>query len=121
MGPNEAVQALFKGWEAGNADAVAELFTADGVYEDPLQPGDMVGPDAICQGCGMGMSMITDCRIKITNWLEKDNCGFFEGFFASQTADSGDRFDFPFAIYVEMRDGKIARLAEYFDTKPLVP
>jgi ketosteroid isomerase-like protein len=43
------------------------------------------------------------------------------GLFASKLRDGGDRFDFPFAILVELRDGKIARLAEYFDTRPLVP
>jgi ketosteroid isomerase-like protein len=35
--------------------------------------------------------------------------------------DGGDRFDFPFAILVELTGGRIARLAEYFDTRPLVP
>jgi ketosteroid isomerase-like protein len=43
------------------------------------------------------------------------------GYFASRLRDGGDRFDFPFAILVELSDAGIERLAEYFDTKPLVP
>ena len=43
------------------------------------------------------------------------------GHFASRLRDGGDRFDFPFAILVELSDAGIERLAEYFDTKPLVP
>ena len=43
------------------------------------------------------------------------------GFFASKLREGGERFDFPFAILVELRDERIARLAEYFDTRPLVP
>ena len=34
-------------------------------------------------------------------------------------ADGGGRFDFPFAMAVEVQDGRIARLTEYFDTAPL--
>jgi ketosteroid isomerase-like protein len=33
---------------------------------------------------------------------------------------AGGRLDFDFAMLVELRDGRIARLAEYFDTRPLV-
>ncbi len=39
--------------------------------------------------------------------------------FRSALADGGGRFDFPFAMVVELRDGRIARLTEYFDTAPL--
>ena len=45
--------------------------------------------------------------------------GLAEGTFASALREGG-RLDFPFAMVVEMRDGRIARLSEYFDTRPLV-
>jgi ketosteroid isomerase-like protein len=47
--------------------------------------------------------------------------GFSEGVFTSRLAGESTRFDFRFAAVVEMRDGKIERLSEYFDTKPLLP
>ena len=40
--------------------------------------------------------------------------------FRSALADGGARMDFAFAMVVELRGGRIARLAEYFDTAPLV-
>ena len=43
------------------------------------------------------------------------------GHFGSRLRDGGGRFDFPFAILVEHSDAGIERLAEYFDTRPLVP
>jgi ketosteroid isomerase-like protein len=52
--------------------------------------------------------------------MEEGDIGLCEGYFAAALADSGGRLDFPFAAVVEMRDGRIARLAEYFDTRPLV-
>jgi ketosteroid isomerase-like protein len=121
MKPGEAIKALFDGWEKSDPDAVADLFTSDGIYEDPLQPKHLVGPDEIRQGCGTGIAAITDCQIKTLHFLESLELGFAEGFFASKDVNSGERFDFPFALLVEMREGKIARLAEYFDTKPLIP
>ena len=121
MKPSEAIRALFDGWEKSNPDAVADLFTSDGKYEDPLQPRHLVGPDEIREGCGRGMAAIRECKIKTRNLLETPDLGFVEGFFASKDIKSGERFDFAFAALVEMRDGKIARLAEYFDTGPLVP
>jgi len=121
MKPGEAIRTLFDGWEKSDPDAVADLFTSDGVYEDPLQPKHMAGPDEIREGCGAGIAAITDCQIKILHLLERSELGFVEGFFASKDVNSGERFDFPFALLVEMKKGKIARLAEYFDTKPLFP
>lgn len=121
MTPTEAMQALFDAWEKGDPEAAAALFTPDGRYEDPLWPESRVGPEAIREGCAEGMGAITDCRIEVRAVLEEGSTCFAEGYFASVLRDSGSRFDFPFAALVEMHDGRIARLAEYFDTRPLLP
>jgi ketosteroid isomerase-like protein len=67
------------------------------------------------------MGAIEDCRVTLDPVMEENDRVLAVGFFASRVRESGERFDFPFAILVELRDGKIARLAEYFDTRPLVP
>jgi hypothetical protein len=43
-----------------------------------------------------------------------------EGSFTSRLADGSGRLDFTFAITVEMKQGRIARAAEFFDTRPLI-
>ena len=52
--------------------------------------------------------------------LERGDLGLAEGMFRSVLADGGGRMDFAFAIAIELQDGRIARLTEYFDTAPLV-
>ena len=119
MTPAEALRAVCDAWEAGDPDAAASLFATDGVYEDPLYPAPLRGPDAIRAGLTDGMGAIEDCRVTLDPVLEDGDRVLAVGVFASRLRDGGARFDFPFAILVELSDGRISRLAEYFDTRPL--
>jgi ketosteroid isomerase-like protein len=121
MTPAEAIRALFDAWEHGDPDALAALFTLDGVYEDPLKPGRLEGRDQVRDGNAPAMGAIEDCRITTTHVLEAGDVGACEAYFASRLAGETGRLDFPFALVVELRDGLIARAGEYFDTRPLVP
>jgi ketosteroid isomerase-like protein len=120
MTPLEALRALFAAWEAGDADALAPLFCPDGAYLDPLKPGPLEGVEAIVAGNRPAMAAIEDCRITVGLELQEGERAIVEGFFASRLADGGARFDFPFVAVAELREGRIARLAEYFDTRPLL-
>ncbi len=117
----EALRSVCDAWEAGDPDAAAGLFAPDGVYEDPLYPEALTGPEAIRAGMVEGMGAIEDCRVTLDPVIEDGDRVLASGFFASKLRDGGARFDFPFAILVELRDGRISRLSEYFDTRPLVP
>ena len=44
-----------------------------------------------------------------------------EGRFESALAGGSGRLDFDFAMTVELRDGQVVRLSEYYDTRPLLP
>ncbi len=121
MTPAEALLAVCDAWEQGDPDAAANLFAANGVYEDPLYPAPLRGREEIREGLTAGMGAIEDCRVTLDPVLEQDERVLAVGYFASRLRGGGDRFDFPFAILVELDDNGIARLAEYFDTKPLVP
>jgi ketosteroid isomerase-like protein len=116
----EALRAVFRAWEAGDPDALRDLFCADGRYLDPLKDGPLQGREAIVEGNRPAMAAITGCRISEAVALESDGRAVVEGYFASQVAGADARFDFAFAALVEMRDGQIERLAEYFDTRPLL-
>jgi ketosteroid isomerase-like protein len=116
--PSEALQALFAAWERRDIDALAELFAADGVYEDPLQPETIVGRDRIRDEFRDSLEELAVCEITLRHTIEAGDVGVSEGRFYARLED-GAELDFLFAALVEMRDGKIARLGEYFDTKPL--
>ena len=121
MTPAEALRGVCDAWERGDADAAAVLFAPDGVYEDPLYDAPLHGRDAIREGLRGGMGAIEDCRVTLDPVIEDGDRVLAVGFFASKLRDGGERFDFPFAILVELSDAGIVRLAEFFDTKPLVP
>ena len=119
MTPSQAIRAIFRGWEEGDPDAIAALFADDGIFDDPLQPERRVGPAEIRKACAGGIAAIRNCRIPIRHLIEAGNVAFAEGEFHSELAATGVRFDFSFAVVLEMKDGKVRRLAEYFDTSPL--
>ncbi|MDX6591564.1 MAG: Limonene,2-epoxide hydrolase catalytic domain [Gaiellales bacterium] len=120
MTPGEAIQRVFQGWEQSDAASVSALFGAEGRYEDPLFPEAAVGPKAIREAIAPAMDDITDLRITILRQVENDNVGIVEAEFRCALASGEGRLDFDFAMIVEMEDGHITRLAEYFDTRPLV-
>ena len=119
MTPTEALRAVCDAWEHGDPDAAAALFAPDGVYEDPLYPAPLHGRDAIRAGLSEGMAAIEDCRVTLDPVLESGSRVLAVGHFGSRLREGGERFDFPFAILVELSGDGISRLAEYFDTKPL--
>jgi len=120
MDAAEATRAVFDGWERGDAAAVADLFAEDGRYEDPLFPEALVGPVAIRDGISPAMADLRDLRIPVKHLLADGDVAICEASFLSELASGDGRLDFDFGMVVEMRDGRIARLAEFFDTRPLV-
>ncbi|HEY3766008.1 MAG TPA: nuclear transport factor 2 family protein [Gaiellales bacterium] len=120
MTPTEALRAVCDAWERGDPDAAAAQFAPDGVYEDPLYPAPLQGREAIRVGLAQGMAAISDCNVTLDPVLEQGHLVLAVGYFGSRLVDGGGRFDFPFAILVSHSDAGIERLAEYFDTRPLV-
>ena len=120
MGPGEAIRRIFAAWEANDPDGLAQLFTEDGVYEDPLKSSRIEGRGNVRDENAPAMAALETCRIDIWRTVEDGDVGFCEGYFAASLANGG-RLDFPFAVVVEMRDGLVARCGEYFDTRPLIP
>jgi len=121
MDAREATIAVCEAWERLDAAAVADLFTQDGRYEDPLFGETLVGPDAIREAVGPAMADIRDLRIPVKHLVADGDVAICEAGFLSELASGEGRFDFAFAMVIEVRDGRISRLAEFFDTRPLVP
>ena len=119
MTPSEAVRALFAAWERGDPEALADLFNDDGVYEDPLKDGPIVGREQIREGNRAAMAAIQDCRVEIRHIVADGAVAMAEGYFTSRLADGSGRLDFPFAITMEMTGDRVSRAAEFYDTRPL--
>jgi uncharacterized protein (TIGR02246 family) len=117
---SEAIRALCAAWERGDPDALAGLFADDGVYEDPLKDGGpMAGRQQIREGNRPAMAAIEDCQVEIRRLVADGTVAMAKGYFASRPRDGSSRLDF--AIVAEMHEGLIARVAEFYGTRPLVP
>ena len=119
MTPIETLQAICEAWNRLDNDALADLFAADGVFEDPLHEKTLRGREEIRTVNAPAMASLSECEVTIGPALENGDFGLAEGMFRSALADGGARMDFAFAIAIELRDGQITRLTEYFDTAPL--
>jgi ketosteroid isomerase-like protein len=65
------------------------------------------------------MAELANCTITTRRVVATADVGMVEAEFRSSLAGADGRLDFDFAMVVEMSNGRIARLAEYFDTRPL--
>jgi ketosteroid isomerase-like protein len=120
MTTGEALQAICEAWNRLDNDALADLFTDSGTFEDPLHERVLTGREDIRTVNAPAMASLSECEVTLSTVLEGGESGLAEGLFRSQLADGGARMDFPFAIAVELRGGLITRCTEYFDTAGLV-
>jgi ketosteroid isomerase-like protein len=121
MTPAEAIEGVFDAWRHLDVERLIPLFTEDARYEDPLWPQPVIGHDDMRTQIAGGMAELADCAITIRGLLEAGDLAMVEAEFRSALASGQGRLDFDFMMLVELRDGRVARLAEYFDTRPLVP
>jgi ketosteroid isomerase-like protein len=119
MTPLDCCRQFLKAWEASSPAAISSLFADIGVFTNPLQPKPLMGPRQICEAVSAGLAKIENVTIRVSNEWEQGAKACVEGEFLSRRRDNGGRFDFPFMLVLEMQDGKITRLSEYFDTARL--
>jgi ketosteroid isomerase-like protein len=119
MRPAQAVREVMAGWERLDSQQVAELFADHGTYDDPLKDGRLTGPAAILEANAKAMNDLLSCRIDLGHVVETDQVALAEGEFVAELR-AGGTLAFSFAVVLEVGDGKVTRLAEYFDTRPLV-
>jgi ketosteroid isomerase-like protein len=119
MTPAEAIDGVFGAWQRLAVDELVELFTDDARYEDPLFPEPLVGKEQLRESIGPAMAELNDCAITTRRVAGDGDAGMVEAEFRSSLASGEGRLDFDFAMVVEMDGGRVARLAEYFDTRPL--
>lgn len=118
MDPEQAMRALCAGWENDDPDAIADLFAPDGRYEGPLFEEVPVGPEAVRAACAAAFAEISEVRVPIRHLGVAGDVALAEGQFLSADL-AGVRTDFDLVMVAELRDGRIVRFTEYFDTAQL--
>jgi len=128
MTPATAFNAYCDAFAAGDHLAMASLFTEDGVFEAPSLDQPIRGRENLESQLRIISNSSKNIQTQVKVALETGERGHFEGCYEAEIIGTGGkldgsphRIDFKFVAIVEMRDGKIARLAEIFDTRPLHP
>ena len=122
---------LFSGAITRNPDAIAAMFTEDGVYEAPLVPDDhplrrLVGRDAIRTGTGAyhrEPAYQAPINAERTAYLVHDTADpdvFVAEMDVAFDEPGGRRTTMSFVQIFRLRDGRIARLRDYFTGLPSV-
>ena len=128
MTPSAAFDAFCNAWAKGDSEAIGKLFADNGVFNVPIIAKPAVGRAAVEKQVRVLSHSQKDVSTRVLSSVEKGNIGYFEGAFEAAVIGAGGkidgspvRTDFRFLAVVEMENGKIARLTEYFDRRPLYP
>lgn len=128
MSPTEAFTRYCAAFSAGDARAMTALFTEDGLFEASSLDAPIRGHANLESQLRIIAKSSRHIQTEIRVALESGQRGHFEGSYEAEIVGAGSRIDggpqridFKFTAIVEMRDGRIARLSEIFDTRPLHP
>jgi aminomethyltransferase len=128
VSPGDLLRAYCAAFAARDLQAMAPLFDADAVVDIPLLDERLVGHVHIMRETGTALRGLRNMRVELGTIIEDGDCAMAEGIFLGELVGhpalvdgTPARSDFRFVAVVEARAGKIVRLSEYFDTKPLKP
>jgi aminomethyltransferase len=128
MTPTTAFQDYCAAFCQGDHIAMTNLFTDDGVFEASSLEAPIRGRAELESQLRIISNSCKNIQAEIRVAIETGDRGHFEGTYEAEVLGTGGkldgsphRIDFKFVAIVEMRDGKIARLSEIFDTRPLHP
>lgn len=106
-----------RAWEDGNLDAIVADFAHDGVLHSP--GGRWQGQEAIRAAAANFLTLYEDVRVEITRVLLQGDEGAVEWTWNETRRSDGLRTSTEDGIIFTLRDGKILRWREYFDTAPI--
>jgi glycine cleavage system aminomethyltransferase T/ketosteroid isomerase-like protein len=128
MKPSEAFAKYCQAFITRDAVAIANLFTEDGEFYVPLGDGRVKGRKNIEIDMHRASVGQRDVEVQIHRSVDQDNVGYVEATYRAIVVGTGGkldgsphRSDFRFLARIVMRDGKIEKLEEFLDTRPLFP
>jgi hypothetical protein len=117
----DLLRAYLERFTAGDLDGIVALFDTQSLVEIPLLQDRVFGSAAVRSTFAGILTSVTNVRVKLNSVIGSDVLAFGEGGFAADGANGFPDLDFGFGIVVEVRDGRISRLSEYFDTDSILP
>jgi aminomethyltransferase len=121
----EAFEAYCDAWVNHDHDALAELFTEDGIFEAPTLDAPIRGREDLRRQLRIISNSHSEIETETRIAIETETGACFEGTYKAKVVGAGGRIDgapiradFRYVAFVEMQHGKIRRLKEIFDTRP---
>ena len=128
MNAIQAFEDYCAAWTRHDGSAMAALFTEDGVFEASTLDQPIRGSTALRRELRIVASGQKNIRTETRLAIETPAGAVIEGTYHGELIGTGGkvdgsavRADFKFVAVVEMRDGKMSRLREIFDTRALYP
>ena len=128
MKPSEAFTTYCQAFIARDAAAIAELFTEEGEFYVPLADSRIRGKKNIEAEMHRSSVGQRDVEVDVRRSVDQGNVGYVEASYRAIVVGTGGkldgsphRLDFRFMARIVMRGGKIDKLEEYLDTRPLFP
>ncbi len=121
-----AFEAYCEAWVRHDYKALAELFTDDGVFEASGLDSPITGKEKLQQQLRIISKSHSDIETETRIAIETPKGAYIEGTYKAKIAGAGGkidgspiRADFRYVASIEMCDGKISRLVEIYDARPL--
>lgn len=128
MKPSEAFRTYCDAFIARDAARIAALFTEDGEFHISLERECTKGQKNIETAMLRSSMGQRDVEVEVTRSVDGGDVGYVEANYRAVVVGTGGkldgsphRLDFRLVARIVMRDGKIQRLEEYLDTRPLFP
>jgi len=128
MTPRRALELYCDAFARRVPDDIAPLFADDAILDLPLCDGRVHGRDKIMQEISAAIRGLKTIEVIFDHVVEVGAQVLAEGRFHAEQVGipphvdgTPYRLDFKFVAVVELREGKIVRWSEYFDTKPIKP
>jgi len=125
MNPIEAFEEYCTAWANHDHIALAELFTEDGVFEASTLDAPIVGQENLRKQLRIISNSHSDIKTETRIAIETKTGAYFEGTYMAKIIGTGGRVDgaptradFRYVASIEMKDGKIQRLHEIYDSRP---
>ena len=110
-----AILNQIRAWEQGDADGLANDFTPDG---EIVVAGKVIqGRDALRATVLRFSSRHSDVKVLLRRMIFGENCAAVEYRWEDTKNETGVRYVADDAVWVDFRDGLIARWREYWDNE----